>query len=213
MNYLYWYLGIGVAVLAVVYAAHFLTKDKAMESLHAQFAEFHSNRKQLSYRILNKIVAPTLTIIFIVILWPIAFVVTVKMLITKAAPDTGPEEQEFTVDRDHLLDRLTIQEIEKREVVTDPLDAVPEFPFGHLNAAWTAFLEYHTEGDVLWSFTARWQPKWGRQQIRSGYVIVHDGVPGAYLLTMRKEIPGEVGNTAKRVDTGGFLGWLRKHAD
>ena len=213
MIYIYWYLGIGIAVLAIVYAAHSLTKDKAMESLQERVASFNPDRKRLSYRILNNIVGPALAVIFVVIFWPIAVYMKMKMLLSKNGSDKSLEEAEFAVDRQHLRDRLTVSEIEGREVVTDPLGAVPELPFGHLNAAWTNFLENNTEGDELWSFSARWQPKWGRQEIRSGYVIVHDGVPGAYFLTVWREISETSGDTANRVELDGITGWLRKHAD
>ena len=173
MIYLYWYLGIGVAVLAVVYTAHQLSKDKALESLHARLAEFHPDRKKLSYRILNNIVAPALTLISIAVLWPVAVFTQVKMLFANPSSNKSLERRDFAVDREHLQDRLTVQDIEQREMIIDPLDAVPELPFGHLNKAWTDFLKTYTEGDELWSFSARWQPKWGRPEIRSGYVINH----------------------------------------
>ena len=213
MNYVYWYLGIGIPLLAVVYAAHHLTKDKALESLHARLAEFHPDRKKLSYRILNNLVAPALTVVSILILWPIAICLKVKLLLSKKGSDKSLKETEFSVDRQHLLDRLAVSEIEELEVVTDRLGAVPELPFGHLNAAWTDFLENHMEGNELWSFSARWEPKWGRQEIRSGYVIVHDGVPGAYFLMVRKEIPEKADDKADHVGFDGIPGWLRMHAD
>ena len=58
MIYLYGYLGIGIAVLAVVYGAHRLTKEKESESLRELLEAVNPDRKKLSYRILNNVVAP-----------------------------------------------------------------------------------------------------------------------------------------------------------
>lgn len=103
-----------------------------------------------------------------------------------------PEEREFAVERQHLQTRLTVLEVEKREYVIDPLTSAPELPFGHLNVAWKDFLDGKVEGGDLWSFSARWQTTWGQKEVRSGYVLVKDDIPGAYFLTLRKEIQGEV---------------------
>ncbi|WVM93015.1 hypothetical protein ULG90_02285 [Halopseudomonas pachastrellae] len=53
---------------------------------------------------------------------------------------------EFAVTEDHLLESLTVAEIEARERVADPLGAVPDLPFGHLNTAWQEFLAECEEG-------------------------------------------------------------------
>jgi hypothetical protein len=115
----------------------------------------------------------------------------VKEMFQKKESYVSPEEREFAVEREHLLERLTVQEIERREVVADPLKAAPDSPFGHLNTAWQEFLKGLAEGTELWSFSARWQTTWGRKELRSGYVVVEDGVPGAHFLTVWKDIPDE----------------------
>ena len=48
MIYLYWYIGVGVAVLAVVYGAHRLTKEKESESLRDLLDTVNPDRKKLS---------------------------------------------------------------------------------------------------------------------------------------------------------------------
>jgi hypothetical protein len=92
-------------------------------------------------------------------------------------------EEEFAVKRSELKHRISLHEIEDSEIVGDPLDAVPNLPFGHLNMAWRTFLQDRLEGDELWSFKSQWQSSWGQKEIRSGYVIVQQGKPGAYFLT------------------------------
>ncbi len=83
------------------------------------------DRKKLSYRILNNVVAPVLAAILVVAVWPVAVYMKIKEMLKKKDGADAEEGREFAVERQHLLERLTIQEVEKREVVTDPLKAAP----------------------------------------------------------------------------------------
>lgn len=215
MIYLYWYLAIGVVVLAVVYGAHRLTKQKESESISDLLDAVNPNRKKLSYRILTNFVAPTLAVILVVAVWPVAVYMKVMEMIQKKENSEFPEEREFAVDREHLLERLTVQEIEMRELVTDPLKAAPELPFGHLNAAWQGFLKSKADGAELWSFSAQWQTTWGRKELRCGYAVVQDGAPSTHILTVWKDIPEEeeVGGSTSKARAGDIPDWLRKQAD
>lgn len=186
MTYLYWYLSIGVLILAFVYGAHLRTKEKETDSLRELLEALHPERKTLSYRILNNVVTPVLAAIFVVAVWPIAVFMKAKEMIKKKDGPEVEEEREFAVERKHLLEQLAVQEVERRELVTDPFKAVPELPFGHLNTAWKGFVEAHLEGSELWSFTAEWQSASGRKELRSGYVTVQNGVPRAHFMTSRK---------------------------
>jgi len=189
--YLYWYLGIGVAVLAVVFGAHQLTKKDEPESLRDLLDAVNPDRKKLSYRILNNVVAPVLAAVAVVVVWPAALYMKGKEIFGKKSESALDKEREFAVQRAHLQERLTVMQIEAREVVADPLGAVSDLPFGHLNAAWKTFVEEVGADDELWSFTAPWQTKWGRKEIRTGYVVVRGGVPASHFLTMWKEIEDE----------------------
>lgn len=215
MIYVYWYLGIGVAVLAVVYGAHRLTKEKESESLRDLLEAVNPDRTKLSYRILNNVVAPVLAAILVAAVWPVAVYMKIKEMLKKKDGADVEEEREFAVERQHLLERLTLQEVEKREVVTDPLKAAPELPFGHLNAAWKEFLNGQADGGELWSFSAHWQTTWGRKELRSGYVMVPDGMPGAHFLTVWKDVADEAkaDNSTKRAQVADVPGWLRRQAD
>ena len=215
MIYVYWYLGIGVAVLAVVYGAHRLTKEKESESLRDLLEAVNPDRKKLSCRILNNVVGPVLAAILVVAVWPVAVYMKVREMLKKKDGADVEEEREFAVERRHLLERLQVQEVEKREVVTDPLKAAPELPFGHLNAAWKEFLNGQADGSELWSFSAHWKTTWGRKELRSGYVMVQDGTPRAHFLTVWKDIADEeeADNSIKRAQADDAPGWLRRQAD
>lgn len=215
MIYLYWYLGIGVVVLAVVYGAHHLTKEKESDSLRELLEAVNPDRKKLSYRILNNIVAPVLAAMLVIAVWPLAVFMKVKEMFQKKESYVSPEEREFAVEREHLLERLTVQEIERREVVADPLKAVPELPFGHLNAAWQEFLQGKPDDAELWSFSTHWQTTWGRKELRSGYAMVQDGAPAAYILTVCKYLPenNDAVVIPKNVGDEDIPQFLRKQAD
>lgn len=220
MIYLYWYLGIGVAVLAVVFGAHRLTKKDESESLRDLLDAVNPDRKKLSYRILNNWVVPVLAAVAVVVAWPAALYMKGKEILGKKSESALEEEREFAVERGHLHERLTVAQIEAREVVTDPLGAVPHLPFGHLHAAWKTFVGSVGEDDELWSFTALWQTTWGRKEIRTGYVVVRRGSPAKHFLTMSTEVEddstqasaGKGAGSSKKTSRE-IPAWRRKQAD
>ncbi len=120
------------------------------------------------------------------VVWPVAIYLKVKDIFDKKSRSALEEERKFKVERAHLQERLTIPQIQARELVADPLGAVPTLPFGHLNVAWQTFVESVGVEDELWSYMAPWQTTWGRKEIRAGYVVVRDGVPASYFLTIWK---------------------------
>ena len=113
--------------------------------------------------------------------------------------DAGEKVEVFDLIRDISdpehplsLEQLNIVQIESRELPADPMGAAPKLPFGHLNAAWKAFINGVGVDDEIWSFTAPWQTTRGSQEIRTGYAVVRGGVPGSHFLTMRKEVEDEL---------------------
>jgi hypothetical protein len=83
----------------------------------------------------------------------------------------------FKVRRKHLRKALSIAEIEAREIVADPLGAVPMLPFGFLNPVWVKFREGLKDDDRLVRFEAEWTNHQRRQQRerRAGYALVRWG--------------------------------------
>ena len=186
MIYLYLYLGVGLAVLAIVFGAHQLSKNKESDSLRELLEAVNPERKKLAYRILNNIVAPVLGPLLIVWVWPAAIYMKIKDVAEKRE---RVKDEDFKVKREHLIQRFSFQEIEHKEIVKDPLNAVSSLPFGHLNSAWNNFVATHGESAELWSFSAEWKTSWGRRESRSGYSYVKDGKPGAFFLTVLKDLP------------------------
>ena len=85
-------------------------------------------------------------------------------------------------------------QIEAREMVEDPLQAVPALPFGHLNAAWCELVAELAPGDECWSFSAQWSNDFGLSELRTGYVVWRGRKPIGHILTMVKRT-GELQQT------------------
>jgi len=191
MIYLYWWIAIGIVTLIVVLGSHLLTKKKESDSLRDLLDAANPERTKFSYRLLNNIVAPALGSVVIVIAWPVAIYMKAKELFPGRNGGVGDTEREFAVESKHLQERLSVQEIERREIVDDPLKAVPGIPFGHLHQAWAKFLADLPEEAEVWSFSAQWTTNWGGEEFRKGYVAIQENVPGAFILTTRKYLSDE----------------------
>lgn len=90
------------------------------------------------------------------------------------------EAPKFQVRPEHVGLVMTVDEIEAAERVTDPLGAVPNLPFGHLNKAWRRFLSQMPAGGSLAHFSAEWTAPWGGQERLDGYVVVDGGRLGPF---------------------------------
>lgn len=216
MIYLYWYLGIGAVVLILMVTFHKLTKKKDDNSLSDVLVDLHPERKKLWFRLLNDVLGPALVGTLIIPFWPVLVFFKVKELVF-GEPDRGSiDEPEFAVTRDDLQTQLSIQEIEKREIIFDPLGAAPNVPFGHLNAAWKKFCEGLDPLDSIWSFTAHWTSAWGSKDIRQGYVIVRGEELGPHFITVWKDVEEDANQetvSGKKTDGFDIPAWLRKQAD
>jgi hypothetical protein len=214
--YLYWYLGIGAVVLIFMVAYHKLTKQKDDNLLSDILADLRPERKKLWFRLLNDVLGPALVGTLIVPFWPVFVFFKVKELFFGQPARGAVDEPEFAVSRDDLQTQLSIQEIEQREMVFDPLGAAPNVPFGHLNTAWKQFCEGMEPHDGIWSFTAHWTSLWDRKDLRQGYAIVRDEEVGRHFVTIWKDVEEGAGTEAVSGEkTEGFSipAWLRKQAD
>jgi hypothetical protein len=188
MIYVYLWLGIGLATLAFVTWEENIRKSNESDFLREVLDNLNPERKKTSYRILHKVIAPVIGGALIVLLWPLGIFLKIKEFFEKRQEKKDETESVFGVKRPHLLERLTIQEVEKREMVNDPLNAVPPLPFGHLNRRWEELLGTVQEDDEVWSFRANWTTKWGFKEQREGYVVVSRGVPCDFLITIWKHL-------------------------
>ncbi len=188
MIVLYGYLAIGAVALAIALGAHLMAKVKESASAREMLDALYPERLGLSHRIMNKVVVPLITAVALVLVWPVAVYMKGKEIFAKKSETALTTDRDFAVESRHLQEQLNVVQIENRELISDPMGAVPNLPFGHLNAAWKTFLERVGADDALWSFEAHWQTTWGSQEIRTGYALVRGGVVRSHFLTMRKDI-------------------------
>ena len=185
------YLALGVLTLAVAGGAHLWHHRhdrRDPESLASLMEDLYPERKKLWYRIRARLLAPVLTVIAMVLFWPAAWWMRCAELLNERRLAREREEAIFKVKPQHLLERMTTDEIEAREMVQDPLSAVPQLPFGHLNGVWSQVKSAMLPGDELWSFTATWPGEFGSPELRKGYVLWRRGKPMGHVLTMCKEL-------------------------
>ena len=185
MIYLAWYLGIGGVVLVVVYGAHRLEGRDALSSKSELLDALHPERKTLRHRIILGVVVPVLTAVAVVVGWPIAVGLKLKELLTRWSLGRVPDPEGFVVRKTDLEQSFTIAEIEERERVVDPLGAVPDLPFGHLNSAWRRFVDMQEPGDTVWSFSTRRKSTLGREEWCRGYVWVRSWSRGPAFVSAR----------------------------
>ena len=98
------------------------------------------------------------------------------------------EEKEFAVEPVHLKEQISINEIEQRERVVDPLGAVPDLPFGHLYHAWQKLVSQMEENDTIWTFETIWTTWYGSKELMIGYAVKKGDGVGAHLLTLCKRL-------------------------
>lgn len=97
--------------------------------------------------------------------------------------DAPPKPEPFRVLEEHLVEELTLEEIEEREMVSDPLGGAPERPFGHLHGVWASFLENLPPDGRLWKFSARQPEFWRGGTLIEGYVIKAGEALGPHIVT------------------------------
>lgn len=175
MTYVGWYFGLGFIVIALLLVlARRDRQDPALPPLWAWF--------------------------FLIAFWPAwlaVFPFGKHSSTATSEPSTTPADNshswldghvhEYALAPDELQERLTVREIEAREMIRDPLNAVPDLPFGHLNAAWRRFLDDQVEYDELWSFSTLHEAR----EPRTGYAKVRDGKPISHFVANRKLLKRE----------------------
>jgi hypothetical protein len=185
------YLALGVLTLVVVGGAHLRHHRHGglrSELLTSLMEDLHPERKKLWYRIRAQVLAPLLTVAAMVLFWPVAWWMKRAELRQERALMQPRDDEVFQIKRQHLLELLTAEEIEAREMVQDPLNAVPKVPFGHLNEVWRGLISGVQPGDELWSFSATWKGNYGSPELRKGYALWREGTSVSYFLTMCKEL-------------------------
>lgn len=221
MTWVYAYLTAGVVTLALMIADHFRKRRRPSAFVLEVMESLEPERKTLRYRFMNNVVGPVVGAWLVILGWPLALGLYGDGWHSRRRRQEL-EDLKFQVLREDLKEKLTVQEIEQRERVFDPLGAVPDLPFGHLHAPWKKLVSGVGPSDEVWTFSADGyeEPGWGTGETRAGYVVVSKGVPGDFIVLSRKKIyglnrrrptrPGRKRDPLEAVEIPEFL---RKHAD
>jgi hypothetical protein len=187
MIYLCGYLGIGSLLLTALYTYHKICRTHETNSFHDILEATNPDRDKISYKILNNVVPPLLALC----IWPLTIFMIIQDCFQSKDDDGSFDPPVFAVKPENLTIHMTRSEIELKEVIVDPLAAVPALPFGHLNGKWEKFIASQSAVDEVWAFKADWETPWGGKELRHGYVLVRDGAPILHFLTKRKNLSDE----------------------
>jgi hypothetical protein len=212
MIYLWAYLAAGVVVSVWLYVAKFMDgPDPSWVDILAQ--PNPDAPPPVKPTLAKRIGAQLFRYAVAITIWPLIVLILLEDKLN-IGPGAPVRERVFAVKRADLLEKLTAEQIEARERVQDPLGAVPDLPFGHLNAAWKVFLAGCQPGDKLWSFSARWPGDWRGEERREGYVRVRLTGPGPAFETVRRSLAEPDGGMPKAQEplpqTRRWPWWQRK---
>ena len=125
---------------------------------------------------------------FIVIVWPWVIAFLGWRLFKRLRKALGfveplpPSQQQFSITPEHLLEELSLEEIERIEIVNDPLGAAPALPFGFLNVRWREFVAARSPDTELWRFQADGVGEYFQWKKVSGYAAVRDEAVERYFV-------------------------------
>lgn len=180
------YLGIGAIVLVMAWGQRWWGEWRDWRTGAGRADLSHAAAGAPRHRVPVEFLAPAIISLGVVLAWPLLVVLVVRSWLAPTVSVPAKVEPTFAVAPGDLVEALTVQDIERRERVSDPLGAVPDLPFGHLNPAWRRFLDGLEPADRIWSFRTLWAP-YRDPAVHLGYAGVRDGVVVAHLLVERRQ--------------------------
>ena len=131
----------------------------------------YPERKKFWYRFANNILAPVLAGLAMIALWPVAVCLQLSDYLKQKWRTEMPKPG-LEVGLNHLLEKVTVDEVIARETVADPLGGAPAVPFGHLNAGWEEFISGLASEDELWTFQSKRLNRMLDEELVEGYAVV-----------------------------------------
>ena len=92
------------------------------------------------------------------------------------------EEIAFALNDFELTRQVSIEEVERTNLIQDPMEAVPNIPFGHCNARWVVFKDSLQGNETLWEFESTRSELKGVQAMW-GYAVKRDGRVDRFMTT------------------------------
>lgn len=184
MVFVYWYLCIGVSLFIGIFLFNAFFRTDAAQDIKDQWfgkgiVGFLKNLAMLSAGI------P-----FVAVSWPYFIYLELQ---EKYFPKHVVERKTgLQLTRADLKMKVSREDVEIEEMVFDPLGAVPNLPFGHLNPVWVSFIQDLDSNDELWKFEFKEKLLFGGIVCTSGYAILRRGSIESHWQTMRSEsYPGQ----------------------
>jgi hypothetical protein len=190
MRYLVPYLAVGAITLALTLLQSHLEKKKRGPSFSETMEELRLQKASTWQRIAHKIIVPVLAGVAIICVWPVAIVFLVQSVIEHRRLAKLEEDKKFRIREQDLIEQLSIDEIEKRERVDDPLEGAPNEPFGHLWPVWQTFVNELSADASLWSFAATDDTSHTAVRLE-GYVHFDDGRAQSVFVTAKVPLSEE----------------------
>lgn len=174
------YLCAGVVVWVALLLLHWRDSRSRQSSLLLASLQKPLSRREV---FLEKVLVPVLASVAAVLGWPLALWFAWQSRQEGRRRIKRQEDAVFAIRQADLLSHTQVAEVESMARVHDPLSAVPDLPFGHLNAAWQAFVDQRPPNAELWTFACDWTSEWGTTFARQGYVWVHGDECAPWMLT------------------------------
>ena len=104
---------------------------------------------------------------------------------SNSIPNPNPEDLEelaFALNDFELTRQVSIEEVERTNLIQDPMEAVPNIPVGHCNARWVVFKDSLQGNETLWEFESTRSELKGVQAMW-GYAVKRDGRVDRFMTT------------------------------
>jgi hypothetical protein len=172
------YLSVGFVVCLVVVAAHLIGRQKKSKFVRDMMNAVNPRREAFLYRMLEDLVVPALAFFLVWLVWPVVFVLKIRDSLKKRALAAQTKQEVeppgFALNDSELLRQVTVDEVERTNLIHDPLEAVPNIPFGHCNARWVLFRDSLQANETLWEFESTRSELAGVQAMW-GYAVRGEG--------------------------------------
>lgn len=172
------YFAIGLVVCLTVTISHWLSKRRESDFARDLLKTLNPRRTDFLYRVLDDFIFPVLAFCAIWLVWPLAIGLRIKEIIDKKKATTqikaDKEEKVFVVQEAELIKQVTIAEVEQQNIIVDPMEAVPQVPFGYLNARWISFRDSLAPHETLWEYASS-RTEVPEMQSVWGYAVKTDG--------------------------------------